>query len=132
EAITETISIADAHDAVRQDVSVGLIDPALRLKTQRTVTVSVKIAPGPVERSVHSVPVHLRDLGDRLSAQVLPSAVAVGVRGIGAEDVTAYVDLAGLGAGDYELTVHADAANRAGITHIEPAKVQVRIYSVKN
>jgi len=48
-----------------------------------------------------------------------------------AEDVTAYVDLAGLGAGDYELTVHADAASRAGVTHIEPATVQVRIYSAK-
>jgi YbbR domain-containing protein len=139
EAITETVSIADAHDSVRQDVSVGLIDPALRLKTQRMVTVSVKIAPGPVERNVHSVPVHLRDLGDRLSAQVMPSAVAVGVRGsremlagISAEDVTAYVDLAGLGAGDYQLIVHADASNRAGVTHIEPATVQVRIYSAKN
>jgi YbbR domain-containing protein len=139
EAITETVSIADAHDSIRQDVSVGLIDPALRLKTQRMVTVSVTIAPGPIERSVHSVPVHLRDLGDRLSAQVVPSAVEIGMRGsremlagVSAEDVTAYVDLSGLGAGDYDLIVHADAANRAGITHIEPARVQVRIYSAKN
>jgi len=139
EAVTETVSIADAHDSIRQDVSVGLIDPALRLKTQRTVTVSVSIAPGPVERSVHSLPIHLRNLGERLSAQVMPSAVSAGIRGsrenlgrMNAEDVTAYVDLAGLGAGDYELTVHADATSRAGVTHIEPATVQVRIYSAKN
>jgi len=61
----------------------------------------------------------------------LPSAELV-VIGESTWDVIAYVDLAGLGAGDYELTVHADAANRAGITHIEPATVQVRINSAKN
>ena len=40
------------HDSVREDVTIGLLDPALRLKTQRTVSVAVKIAPGPMERTV--------------------------------------------------------------------------------
>ena len=59
------------RDSIRQDVSVGLIDPALRLKTQRTVTVSVKDCAGPLERSLRGVPVHIRNLGPQLSAQVV-------------------------------------------------------------
>jgi YbbR domain-containing protein len=139
EAITETVSIADAHDSIRQEVSVGLVDPALRLKTQRTVTVSVKIAPGPLERSLRGLPVHIRNLGPQLSAQVVPSVVDVGLRGsremltrLGPDDVTTYVDVGGLGAGEYPMPVHADASSRAGVTHIEPATVQVRINSAKN
>jgi YbbR-like protein len=139
EAITETISIADAHDSVRQDVSVGLIDPALRLKTQRMVTVNVKIVPGPQERSLRGLPVHIRNLGPQLSAQVVPSVVDVGLRGsremltrLSSDDVTTFVDVGGLGAGEYPMSVHADASSRAGITHIEPATVQVRINSAKN
>jgi len=139
EAITETISIADAHDSVRQDVPVGLIDPALRLKTQRMVTVNVKIAPSPLERSLRGLPVHIRNLGAQLSAQVVPSVVDVGLRGsremlarISADDVTTFVDVGGLGAGEYPMSVHADASSLAGITHIEPATVQVRINSAKN
>ena len=38
---------------------------------------------------------------------------------------------AGLGAGQYEITVHADATHDAGVTHIEPSTVQIRITSVK-
>ena len=139
EAITETISIADAHDSVRQDVSVGLIDPALRLKMQRMVTVNVAIAPGPLERSLRGLPVHIRNLGPQLSAQVVPSVVDVGLRGsremlgrLSSDDVSTYVDVGGLGAGQYPMSVHADATSRAGITHIEPATVQVRINSAKN
>jgi YbbR domain-containing protein len=139
EAITETISIEDAHDSVRQDVPVGLIDPALRVKTQRMVTVNVKIAPSPLERSLRGLPVHIRNLGAQLSAQVVPSVVDVGLRGsremlarLSADDVTTFVDVDGLGAGEYPMTVHADASNRAGITHIEPTTVQVRINRAKN
>ena len=139
EAITETISVDGLHDSVREDVTIGVLDPALRLKTQRTVSVSVKIAPGPMERTVRGRPIRLRNLGARLSAQAVPSAVDVALRGsrdvigrIDAEDVTAYVDVSGLGEGEYELAVHADAAERAGVTRVEPATVQVRITSVKN
>ena len=139
EAITETISIDGLHDSLQEDVTIGLIDPALRLKTQRTVSVSVKIAPGPVERTFRARPVRLRNLGARLSAQAVPAIVDVGLRGsrdvinkVDAEDVTAFVDVSGLGEGEYVLAVHADAAERAGVTRVEPATVQVRISSVKN
>ena len=139
EALTETISIADRHDSLREDVTVGLIDPALRLKTQRSVTVAVQIGPAPFERTVRSRPIHLRNLGPRLSAQALPAVIDVGLRGsrdelarIDADAVTAYVDMAGLGAGDYMLAVHADVSSRAGVTHTDPPTVHVQITSAKN
>jgi YbbR domain-containing protein len=138
EALTETVSIADLREPQREDVTIGLIDPALRLKTQRTVTVAVEIMPGPVERTVRNRPVHLRNLGTHLSAQAMPVVVDVGLRGgeslshVDSDAVTAYIDAAGLGAGDYTLAVHADAPDQAGVTHIEPAAVQVRITSAKN
>jgi hypothetical protein len=63
----------------------------------------------------------------------------VGVRGsreslsrLDADAVNAYVDVVGLGAGDYELAVHAAASDQAGVTHIDPATIKVRISSAKN
>ena len=43
------------------------------------------------------------------------------------DDVSAYVDLAGLGAGPYTLPVRAGALGEAGTTAIDPTVVQVRI-----
>jgi len=139
EAVTETISLAGMQDSLSEDVPVGLLDPSLRLTSQRTVHVTVKIAPGPVERTVRGLPIRLRNLGPRMSAQAVPAIVDVGIRGtrdvisrIGADDVSAYVDAAGLGDGEYMLPVHADTGERAGVTRVEPSTVQVRISSVKN
>src|SRR5205823_13323673 len=75
EAVTETISVAGLHDTLREDVTVGLLDPSLRLKTQRTVNVAVKIAPGPMERTIRGLPIRLRNVGARLSAQAVPALV---------------------------------------------------------
>ena len=38
-----------------------------------------------------------------------------------------FIDLAGLGPGQYTLDVHADSSPDAGVTRVEPASVQVRI-----
>ena len=46
--------------------------------------------------------------------------------------MTAYDDVAGLGAGDYVLAVHATASDQAGVTHIDPAAIKVRISSAKD
>ena len=48
------------------------------------------------------------------------------------DDVHPYVDLSGLGEGEYTLVVHADTPDHAGVTRVDPAMVQVRISSVKN
>ena len=139
EAVTETVSVEGLHDTMRQDVTVGLIDPALRLRALRTVMVTVKIVPGPMERTVRGRPIRLRNLGERLSAQATPPVVDVGLRGsrdavnkIQADDVHPFVDLGGLGEGEYTLVVHTDAPDHAGVTRVDPAMVQVRITSVKN
>jgi YbbR domain-containing protein len=138
EALTEPVSVAGARERVRETVTVGLLDPALRLKSTRAAIVTVQVLPAPQERTVRDRPVHLRNLGSNLTAQAVPSVVAVGVRGsrellnrLEPDDITAYVDLAGLGSGEYQLTGRADVSRDVGVTHVEPAAVQVRITSAK-
>src|SRR5689334_7327925 len=87
----------------------------------------VQIMPSAMERTLHNLPVHLRNLSPLLAAAATPTSVDVSVRGsretmarIDGDAIAAFVDLAGLGAGEYQLTVHADPARDAGITHIEP------------
>jgi hypothetical protein len=139
EAFTEPVSVSGARDRVRETVKVGMVDSALRLKTSRSVVVEVEIVPAPVERTVHNVPVHLRNLALNLTAQASPSTVDVNVRGsreglsgVHIDDVTAYVDLAGLGAGPYTLPVSALAAREVGVTRVEPTVVEVRIANGKD
>ena len=139
EAVTETISLAGLRDSLKEEIAIGLLDPALRLKTQRTVNVEIRIAPGPVERMIRGLPVRLRNLGPRLSAQAVPAVVDAGIRGsrdiinkVGGDDFAASVDVSGLGEGEYTLPVRVDTSERAGVTHVEPSTVQVRITSVKN
>jgi len=139
EAVTETISVAGLHESLKEEIAIGLLDPALRLKTQRTVNVEIRIAPGPMERVFHGLPVRLRNLGARLSAQAVPAVVDAAIRGsrdiitrVGADDFAASVDVSGLGEGEYMLAVRVDTPERAGVTRVEPSTVQVRITSVKN
>jgi YbbR domain-containing protein len=139
EALTEPVSIAGAKGAVAETVTVGLIDPALRLKSTRSAKVTVNIAPAPVERTLRALPVHLQNLGTALAALAVPSVVDVSLRGsrdgltrVERDDVKVYVDVAGLGAGHYTLTVRADAPHDAGVTRIEPTTIEVQIASAKH
>jgi YbbR domain-containing protein len=139
EAVTEQVSVADARERVVGTVKVGMVDSALRLKTSRPVVVDVQIVPSPVERTVRALPVHLKNLASNLTAQSSPVAVDVSVRGsrealtrMRFSDVSAFIDVAGLGAGDYSLPVRADASREAGVTRIDPPMVQVRIAIGKN
>ena len=134
EAVTEAVSVTGARGRVVESVRVGLLDPLLRLKNPRSANVRVEVLPGPRERTVSGQPVHLRNLAPALIAQALPPAVEVVLRGsreglnrVEPGDVTAYVDLSGLGVGDYSLSVAAEASNDAGVTRILPSAVQVRI-----
>jgi len=138
EVLTEPVSVAGARAPVKQSVILGLLDPSLRLKTARSAMVTVQILQAPLERMLRNQPVHLRNLGPNLQAEAVPSAVDLTVRGnrdalgrIAADDLTAFVDLAGLGPGQYSLTVHADSSRDAGVTHVTPETVQVRISSGK-
>jgi YbbR domain-containing protein len=138
EAITETVSVAGARGTVEETVTVGLLDPSLRLVNPRPAAVSVEILPGPRERTLAGRPVHLRNLRESLSAQAVPSSVNVvlrgtreGLSGLPVDAVEAYVDLSGLGAGDYTLPVHVEADDRAGVARVDPISVQVRIAPIK-
>jgi YbbR domain-containing protein len=138
EAMTEPVSVSGAREHVRETVSIGMLDPAVRLKTPRTASVTVHILPAPLERTVRHRAVHLRNLASMLSAEANPTAVDVTLRGnrdalnrVLADDVVAYIDLSGLGAGEYTLTPHAEALQDAGVVRIEPSSVKVRITSVK-
>jgi YbbR domain-containing protein len=138
EVLAGPVSVAGARDRVQETVMLGLLDPSLRLKTIRSTRVTVQILPAPLERTLGGRPVHLRGLAATLDAEAVPAVVAVSLRGsrealgrIGADEVVAYIDLAGLGAGQYSLAVHIEGARDAGVTHIDPPSVQVRVASAK-
>jgi YbbR domain-containing protein len=138
EAITEPVSVADARDRVIETVTIGFLDPSVRLKSPVSATVVVEIVPAPLERTFHGRPVHLRNPAPNLFGEALPSAVDVTLRGsrdglnrVDPDEVSAYVDLAGLGAGQYTLPVRVDASHDTGVARTEPAMVQVRIARVK-
>jgi YbbR domain-containing protein len=134
EVLTEPVPVSGAKANVRQAVILGLLDPSLRLKSARSATVTVHVVPAPLERTLRNRPVHLRNLGATLQAEAEPAAVDLTVRGnrdalshVDADDIVAFIDLAGLGPGQYTLDVHADSSPEAGVTRIAPASVQVRI-----
>lgn len=138
EALTEPVSVADAREDVTDTVTVGLTDPLLRLKTPRLAQVSVQILAGPVERTIEGREVSLRGTPNGLTARTTPAAVDVvlrqGARGPSREDLenlVAFVDVRGLGPGDYMLGVRIDAPHDASVARINPATVQVHITSGK-
>jgi hypothetical protein len=47
------------------------------------------------------------------------------------DSVVAFVDLAGLGAGEYTLGIRVNAPQDVGVSRIVPASIQVQITSVK-
>ena len=134
EATTEPVTIKDAKARVRDGVTVGVVDTSVRLVQPQIAQVTVEIWPAPVERQLADVPVRYRNVAPGLSAQLTPRFVHVSVRG--AEDVLsalqgdsiqAFVDLAGLGAGRYNLRVQVDPTERFGVVAIDPAVVAVTI-----
>jgi YbbR domain-containing protein len=134
EATTEPVSIEGARATVKDDVTVGVEDPALRLAQPRTAQVIVEINPAPLERSLEDVPVRLRNLPAGLSAQVSPERATVVVRGsrqavsaLRPDMVEAYVDLENLGRGRYTLSVRAEGGAEYGVLRVDPERVEVRI-----
>jgi YbbR domain-containing protein len=134
EATTETISVEGRRDGLRESVTVGVADASIRLAEARVADVTVEIRPSPVEREIENVPVRWRNLGDGMSAVIKPTLARVTVRGsrealdkLRADGVGAFVDLAGLGSGRYNLRVQVDPSQNFGVTAITPAVVDVTI-----
>lgn len=139
EALSDPVSVAGATAPVDAQVTVGMLNPAIRVKNPRTAAVRVEIVPGPRERAFRDQPVRLRGLADALVVRATPSDVAVRVRGsreavdrVDAASIAAFVDLSGLGPGDYTLPVRVEAPAAAGVVSIEPATVQVTISNEKH
>jgi YbbR domain-containing protein len=134
EATTEPISVKDARSRIRDNVTIGIVDASVRLAQAQSANVTVEIWPAPVERRMPDVPVRWRNLGAGLRAQVSPQLVHVTVRGakdplaaLRGDSVQAFVDLAGLGSGRYNLRVQVDPAESFGVVAIDPAVVSVTI-----
>lgn len=134
EATTEPVSVKDARARVRDAVTIGVVDSSVRLVQAQNAQVTVEIWPAPVERQVGDVPVRYRNLGTGLRANLSPQLARVTVRGakealtgLGADGVDAFVDLAGLGSGRYNLRVQVEPSENFGVVQIEPAVVSVTI-----
>ena len=91
-----------------------------------------------MERTLQNRPLELRNLDPDLSASAAPGQVDVSLRGtretlvlVQPSDVTPYVDLSGLEAGQYALTVRVDVNRQAAVSRIAPSTVQVRITHVR-
>ena len=134
EATTEPVVIRNARARVRDVVTVGVLDPSVRLAQPVTATVLVDVWPAPVEREIADVPVRWRNLPAGLRAHVTPIAVRLTIRGsrepiaaLRSDAVQPFVDLAGLGPGRYNLRVQVDAVDNVGVSTIDPAMVTVTI-----
>jgi YbbR domain-containing protein len=134
EATTEPVDVEGARERKRDIVTVGVIDSTVRLVHPQRATVIVEIGPAPVEADVSDVPVRWRNLGQGLQARVSPSLTVVSIRGqreklsaIRSETIDAWVDLAGLGPGRYNLRVQIDPSEDFGIRTVTPGVVSVTI-----
>ena len=134
EATTEPVSVKDASTRVRDGVTIGVVDSSVRLVQAQSAQVAVEIWPAPVERQVSDVPVRYRNLGTGLRANLSPQLVRVTVRGakdalaaLRADSVEAFVDLAGLGSGRYNLRVQVEPSENFGVVETAPAVVSVTI-----
>jgi len=134
EATTEPVSVARATQTVRDVVTVGLSDSAVRLGTASSATVTAIVTAAPVERTLRDVPVRPMNLAARRRAEMSPVAVSLAVKGtrervegIQPGLVNVFVDLAGLGPGRYNLPVRTEPPEDVRLSHVEPPTIQVRI-----
>jgi YbbR domain-containing protein len=134
EATTEPVSIQNARATVRDAVTVGVVDSALRLTQAQTASVTVEILQAAIERTIRDVRVTGRNLPPGMSARYTPATIDVIVRGnrdevtaLTASDVSASVDLSNLRPGRYVLPVKGESGPAGGVVRTEPASVQVRI-----
>jgi YbbR domain-containing protein len=133
-AITEPVVVDGARATRRETVTVGVLDPGVRLEVPQSAQVVVEILPAPVEQTTNGVPVRLRGASANVNARVRPPVVAVRVRGsreslsgLPAETVVAFVDVSGLGPGSYSLPVQVEPSRLFGVAGVEPPLVQVDV-----
>ena len=133
EAITEPVWVGRASAAIRATAPLGVAEPGVRLKSVRSALVIVEILRAPDERQL-LVPVRLRNLSAGLTALVVPPSVKVRVRGtkpaidrLKDTSVVAYVDMDGIGEGDYGLPVRLEPTPSVGVDQLEPTIVRIHV-----
>ena len=133
-ATTEPVVVDGKKEKFNDQVTVGITDSAVRLVQAQNARVTVEILPAPVEHEFAGIPVRMRNLGQGLRASVQPTLTRVTVRGrrealndLRAGSIDAFVDLAGLGPGRYNLRVQVDPSQTFGVSSIDPAVVDVTI-----
>lgn len=135
-ATTEPVSIAGANASLTAVVAVSPMDAELRLREPLAARVTVTIVPESEAnaRTFASRPVSLRNLGAGWQATALPADVTVSIRltatakdGLDERRVVPFVDLVGLGPGQYTLPVRVEPAPEFTVTSVSPAAVSVRI-----
>ena len=140
DATTEPVSVAGARVSVRDVVTVGVVDASVRLTKPQNATVMVEILPAPVERELTGVPVRCAESRHRPGGAAGPAGLARGPSSAdggrrwprcSAETIDAFVDLAGLGPGRYNLRVQVDPAQQFGVDEITPTTVDVTIRAIK-
>ena len=131
-AITEPVSIEGSSERVQSLVTIGVSDRGLRLQTPSAAEGTVEIVPAPVERNLQGLTISSRSLEPGLRVTIEPVSVTVGVRGSEAllgdveeSEIDAFIDLAGLPAGRYNLPVTISSSADIGITHIDPPRAVV-------
>lgn len=134
EATTEPINIDGAQKTVQDQVTVGVVDSAVRLREARAATVQVEILPAPVERAITNVAIEFVEQQPMSKVVATPSRVTVVVRGtreqvaaLSAGDLVAEVDLSTLGPGQYSLPVRVRPRDDVGVGRVEPRAVAVTI-----
>lgn len=135
QANTEPVDVAGARHPVRDVVAVGVVDSAVRLAHPQSVTVIVDVLPAPVERALPGVTVRARNVAKGRRAPVIsPATVTVAVRGrrdalagLMPGQVEAFVDLAALGPGRYNLRVQFEPSQQFGVSAITPPTVDVTL-----
>jgi YbbR domain-containing protein len=134
EATTEPIPVDGATKAIDETVTVGVDDSALRLREPLSAKVEIEILPAPIERTFAGVRVDARNAPGGAQAVFVPAGVTVWVRGgrealasLDGSQVVAYVDLAGLRPGRYNLPVRIDPSRVFGVSRVEPSVVEVTI-----
>jgi YbbR domain-containing protein len=134
EAITEPVWVGSAKTDVRAEVALGVADSGARLASTRSAVVTAAIVAAPEERNLTRVPVRTTNLAPGLSARIIPPTVAVRVRGskqaidrLKEASIVAYVDLQGIGAGDYGLPVRLDPPADIGVDELDPYLVNIHV-----
>jgi YbbR domain-containing protein len=134
EATTEPVEVDGKRERVRDVVTVGVADSSVRLVQPQNATVVVEILQAPVEQEIGGVPVDVRNVGRGLKATVTPLVTRVSMTGqrealssLRPEKIDAFVDLAGLGRGRYNLRVQVDPLEDFGVRTVTPSVVGVTI-----